>query len=93
MRGGGSGAILEAFPIPLGSTPALLMPPAFAGPGAIPLIGTFPEPAPPGVRPPICAKEAAGASTSRTAKAIFIEVFDIVELHYFHCSVEAVKLI
>jgi hypothetical protein len=45
MRGGGSGAILEALPMPLGSTVALFMPPAFPGPGGMPLIGTFPDPA------------------------------------------------
>src|SRR5258708_3298493 len=44
MRGGGSGAILASFPIPLGSTVVFFSPPAFAGPGAIPLIGTFPDP-------------------------------------------------
>src|SRR5258708_14939250 len=44
MRDGGSGAILAAFPMPLGSTVVLFSPPAFAGPGAIPLIGTFPDP-------------------------------------------------
>src|SRR5258708_36037531 len=44
MRGCGSGAILDAFPMPLGSTVVLFSPPALAGPGAIPLIGTFPDP-------------------------------------------------
>src|SRR5258708_19294364 len=44
MCGCGSGAILEAFPIPLGSTATLFNPPAFAGPRAMPLIGTFPIP-------------------------------------------------
>jgi len=38
MRGDGSGAILEALPIPL-DRPSNCHPPTFAGPGAIPLIG------------------------------------------------------
>src|SRR5258705_9999637 len=42
MCGCGSGAIPEALPTPLGSTATLFIPPAFAGPRAIPLIGTFP---------------------------------------------------
>ena len=81
MRGGGSGAILEALPIPLGSTATLFIPPAFAGPRAIPLIGTFPVAAEPALRAN-CANEAAGvARTTRTAKAIFAEVFDMAKLH------------
>src|SRR5438067_13186733 len=55
MFGCGSGAILVALPTPLGSTAALFIPPAFAWPRAIPLIGTFPiapEPAGRG-NPPI----------------------------------------
>jgi len=75
MRGGGGAATLEAFPIPLGSTATLFIPPAFAGPGAIPLIGTFPAAAEPAFRPN-CAYEAAGvAKTTKNAKAIFTEVF------------------
>ena len=60
MFGCGSGAILEALPTPLGSTAALFIPPAFAGPRAIPLIGTFPiGPEPVGrANPPIAAKPA-----------------------------------
>ena len=81
MRGGGGAATLEAFPIPLGSTATLFIPPAFAGPGAIPLIGTFPVPAEPGLRAN-CANEAAGvARTTKIAKAIFAEVFDMAKLH------------
>ena len=45
MRGGGGEATLAALPIPLGSTATLFIPPALAGPRAIPLIGTFPIPA------------------------------------------------
>jgi hypothetical protein len=81
MRGGGA-ATLEAFPIPLGSTATLFIPPAFAGPRAIPLIGTFPVPAEPGLRANR-ANEAAGvARTKNTAKAIFAEVFGMGKLHY-----------
>jgi len=80
-RGCGNGAILEAFPIPLGSTDTLFIPPIFAGPGAIPLIGTFPVPAEPAIRAN-CAYEAAGvARIAKTAKAVFIEMFDMAKLH------------
>ena len=61
MWGGGSGAILKALPTPLGSTATLFIPPAFAGPRAIPLIGTFPVPAEPAARgnnPPTAPKPA-----------------------------------
>jgi hypothetical protein len=78
MRGGGSMAILEALPMPLGSTVTLFIPPALAGPGAMPLIGTFPEAAPPA----ILANDAAGeARMTRIAKAIFVVVFDMRKLH------------
>jgi hypothetical protein len=50
MRGGGGAATLAALPTPLGSTVTLFIPPAFAGPGAIPLIGTFPVAAEPALR-------------------------------------------
>jgi hypothetical protein len=83
MRGGGSGAILEALPMPLGSTAVLFMPPAFPGPGGMPLIGTFPDPTRPAVLPiDDCANEAAGAASAITnARAIFVEVFDMTKLH------------
>src|SRR5882672_4140497 len=58
MRGDGRGATLEALPIPLGSIITLFSPPAFAGPGAIPLIGKLPDPAAPAIRA-ACANEAA----------------------------------
>jgi hypothetical protein len=81
MCGCGSGAILEAFPIPLGSTATLFNPPALAGPRAMPLIGKFPVPAEPGLRAN-CANEAAGVARTRsTAKAIFTEVFGMGKLH------------
>src|SRR5260370_4407518 len=79
--GCGNGAILEAFPIPLGSTATLFIPPALAGPCGIPLIPTFPVPAEPAPRAN-CANEAAGgARTRKIAKAIFVEVFDMAKLH------------
>jgi hypothetical protein len=81
MRGGGIGATLLALAMPLGSTAALFIPPAFAGPAAIPLIGTFPIPA----SPADLANEAAGiARTARSASVIFAEVLDMTSLHY--CS-------
>jgi hypothetical protein len=76
MRGGGSGANLEAFAIPLGSTVALFMPPTLAGPGGIPLTGTLPMPA----SPAVLANEAAGKRTRRTARMIFAEALDITKL-------------
>lgn len=86
MRGDGSGAILEALPIPLGSTIELFNPPTFAGPDAIPLIGTLPDPAPPAIRP-ACANEAVGAARdSNNTKAIFPEVLDMMK---FHCLMRA----
>jgi hypothetical protein len=81
MRGDGSGATLDALPIPLGSTITLFIPPAFAGPGAIPLIGRFPDPAAPAIRE-ACANEAAGAArASINAKTIFAAVLDMTKLH------------
>src|SRR5258708_3391451 len=81
MRGGGGAVTLAALPTPLGSTVALFIPPAFAGPGAIPLIGTFPATAEPALRAN-CANEAAGAAatTARIATAIFVEVLDMATL-------------
>jgi hypothetical protein len=81
MRGGGGAATLAALPTPLGSTVTLFIPPAFAGPGAIPLMGTFPTAAEPALRAN-CAYEAAGAAakTARIAIANFVEVFDMATL-------------
>jgi hypothetical protein len=72
MRGGGIGATLLALPMPLGSTVALFIPPAFAGPGAIPLIGTFPIPA----SPAALANDAAGAAKARrrTTAVVFTQL-------------------
>ena len=91
MCGCGGGAILEALPTPLGSTATLFIPPAFAGPRAIPLIGTFPiapEPAgrgnPPIAAEPVCpppcpprANEAVGGvKIMNNAIATFTEALD-----------------
>src|SRR4030081_2080810 len=82
MLGCCSGATLEALPTPLGATTTLFIPPAFAGPGAIPLIGTFPVAAEPALRAN-CANEAAEvAKTTKNAKAIFTVVFGMGKLHY-----------
>jgi hypothetical protein len=84
MCGCGSVAILEALPTPLGSTAELFNPPAFAGPRAIPLIGTFPVAAEPACRAnPPCAKEAAGAAkTMANVMATLIVVLDMWKLQY-----------
>src|ERR1700687_3844551 len=84
MCGGGGAAALAALPNPLGSTVTLFIPPAFAGPGAIPLIGTFPAAAEPALRAN-WAYEAAGAAatTARIAIANFVEVFDMATLTYW----------
>lgn len=77
MRGGGSGAILEALLMPLGSTFVLYIPPTFAGPCEIPLIGTFPIPA----CPAVLANEAVGAARrTRSTKEIFDEVLNMTRL-------------
>jgi len=91
MCGSGSGAILEAFPIPLGSTATLFIPPALPGPCGIPLMDTFPVAAEPAPRAN-CANEAAGvAKTRKTAKAIFAEVFGMAKLQDDDENVECVK--
>ncbi len=107
MLGGASGAILEAFPTPLGSTAALFIPPAFAGPRAIPLIGTFPVAAEPADRgnppitaepacPPPCpprANEAAdGVKNMNNAIATFTEALDIGSTPMIHCNGETMRL-
>jgi hypothetical protein len=71
MCGCGSGAILEALPMPLGSAITLSIPPRVAGPDGIPLIAEFPAPA----SPAIIANEAVGAAKdTKNARAIFVEV-------------------
>jgi hypothetical protein len=76
MRGGGIGATLEAFPIPLGSTNTLVAAPIAAAFG-------LPPPKPPvAAAPPPRANEAAGvAKTMNNAIATFTEVFGMGELH------------
>jgi hypothetical protein len=83
MRGGGGAATLAALPTPLGSTATLFIPPAFAGPRAIPLIGTFPVAPEPALRANR-AYDAAGAAarTARIAMTILVEVFDMAKLHF-----------
>ena len=95
MLGGGGAVTLAAIPTPLGSTVELFIPPAFAGPRAIPLIGTFPiaaEPAgranPPIAPKPACpprANEAAGGvKTMNNAIATFTEVLDMGSTTMIH---------
>jgi hypothetical protein len=107
MCGCGSRAILEAF-TPLGSTATLFIPPAFAGPRAIPLIGTFPiapdpagrgnppiaaEPACPPPCPPRANEAAGGVKTTNNAIAIFTEVLDIGSTTMIHGNSDALRLI
>ena len=68
-----NGGTFDALPIPLGSTLLLLMPPMLAGPGGMPLIGTFPAPA----WPAIFANDATGVAMRSNATAILTDVFDI----------------
>lgn len=86
MFGDGSGGILEALPMPLGSTVTLFNPPTFAGPGAIPLMGTLPVPA----APAIAASDAVDvASTATSARTIFAEVLAMTSLRCFEYCVSA----
>ena len=102
MFGCGSGAILEALPTPLGSTATLFSPLAFAGPRAIPLIGTFPiAPEPAGRENPRIAAEppcppraneaAGGVKTMNNAIAIFTEVLDMGSTTMIHWNGKAVE--
>ena len=107
MLGGGGAVTLAAIPTPLGSTVELFIPPAFAGPRATPLIGTFPIAAEPAGRanppiapkpacPPPCpprANEAAGGvKTMNNAIATFTEVLDMRSSTMIHRDGEAVSL-
>jgi hypothetical protein len=74
--GGGNGAILEEFSIPLGSAAALFSPPELAGPKGIPLIARCPAPA----APAIWANEAAGVARRRNARTILAGLLDIRKL-------------
>jgi hypothetical protein len=73
VPGAGGEASLDAFPAPLGSSPALFNPPGLAGPGGTPLMPEVPAPAEPApgepaalplpaddAPPPLCANAAAG---------------------------------
>ena len=89
MCGGGSGATLEALPIPLGSIVTLFNPPAFAGPDGIPLIAKFPVPAAPAFR---ANEELVEVKTIKSAKTTFTEVFDMGMLHCNSLKCRCVKL-
>jgi len=106
MCGCGSVAILAVLPMPLGSTVELFIPPAFAGPRGIPLIGTFPTPAEPAGRenapiaakpacPPPCpprANEAAGGvKNMNNAIATCTEALDIGSTTMIHWNGEAMR--
>jgi hypothetical protein len=76
MRGGGIGATLEAFPIPLGSTDILLNAPISEA------FGRPPPKCPVAAGPPPRANEAAVvAKTMNNAIVTFTEVFDMGKLH------------
>ena len=79
MFGGGGGATLEAFPIPLGSTEILSSVPSSAALGRPPPVPAAAEPeCPAAAEPPPRANEAAGvAKTRNKAIANFVVVFDI----------------
>ena len=89
MCGCGSVAILAALPMPLGSTAVLFIPPAFAGPRGMPLIGTFPVPAEPAGRanppcPPRANEAAGGVKTTDNAIASFSALLATGKLHRIH---------
>jgi hypothetical protein len=97
MCGCGSLASLVALPVPLGSTAALFIPPAFAGPRGMPLIGTFPVPAEPAWRanppcPPRANAAAEGVNTIDNAIASFSALLATGKLHMIHWNSEAIKL-
>ena len=52
VPGAGGEANLDAFPAPLGSSPALFAPPGLAGPGGTPLMPEVPAPAEPALGEP-----------------------------------------
>jgi hypothetical protein len=80
MRGGGIGATLEAFPLPLGSTDIFSNAPRVAGFARAP--PTPPE-CPIPAEPPARANDAVGkAKTMKKTKATFTEMFDMGKLHY-----------
>jgi hypothetical protein len=86
MRGGGIGATLEAFPIPLGSADILPNAPSSAAFGRPPTVPTAADPECPAAAepPPPRANEAAEvAKTRNNAMANFVVVFDMgSSVHY-----------
>jgi hypothetical protein len=79
MRGGGIGATLEAFLIPLGSTGIFSNAPRVAAFDRAP--PTAPE-CPIPTEPPPRANDAVGrAKTMKKTKATFAEMFDMGKLH------------
>jgi hypothetical protein len=89
MRGGGIGATREAFPMPLGSTDILSNALIAAAFGRLPATPAK-CPVAPGL-PPRANVAAGMAKTTRSAKAIFIEVFDMEKLHRIHGNAVCVK--
>ena len=80
MRGGGIGATLEAFPIPLGSADILPNAPSSAAFGRPPTVPAAADPECPAAAepPPPRANEAAEvAKTRNNAMANFVVVFDM----------------
>ena len=86
MLGGGSGATLEALPMPLGSLTELLPPPTLPGPVGMPLVAAVPAPAEPAAGEPAAlpdplapwANELIGAiNVVMTARTMVVEAFDI----------------
>jgi len=79
MFGGGGGATLEAFPIPLGSTNISSAPIVAAFGRLPPKCPIAAEPACPPPCPPRANEAAGGVKTMNNAKAIFTEVLDMGE--------------
>jgi hypothetical protein len=69
-EGCGSGGILAALPIPLGSLRTLLGPPGLAGPVGMPLIAAEPAPADPANGCPVCATHTAGQASHAASASI-----------------------
>ena len=89
MRGGGIGATLEAFPIPLGSTNI----------SSAPIVAALSRPAPecpvaaePAWPPPRANEAAGGVKTMNNAIATFTEVLDMESSTMIHWNGEAVRL-
>jgi hypothetical protein len=89
MRGGGIGATLEAFPIPLGSTNISSAPIVAALSRLAP---ECPVAAEPGWPPPLANEAAGGVKTMNNAIATFTEVLDMGSSTMIHWNGEAVRL-